>query len=214
MSPEANSIFESVEQTLTDAACSDDVAIQRVAIETALQKTKRLETIAPDYFNSLHVQGVLWYHHPDKNSERSQKVKHYLHAALKLNPKSQLTIQYLGYIHFDEGDFPTALRYFAQTDRQYFETEHKRWRWLKAWECEIVCKARMDNTNVGFDEIKAFTDACLEAHQAQYADPAVPSAIWSFITSDYGRSHPEYTRIRSHLEKFVKDIDNEFLLLH
>ena len=212
MSPEVDTILETAENALTEAACSDNLQTRRTIIEDALRQAKRLEEIAPDYFNTFHVQGVLWYHHPDKTSERSQQAKHYLIQALRLNPKSQLTIHYLGCIHFDEGDFSGALGYFSQTDRQYWETEGKRWRWLKAWECQIVCKARMDINSVSFCEIRKFTEACMRAHQAEYADPAVPFEVWSFVTSDYARSHPEYARIRSHLEKFVEDIDHGFLL--
>ena len=70
----------------------------------------------------------------------------------------------------------------------------------------------MDINSVSFCDIMEFTEACVQAHQAEYADPAVPSEVWSFITSDYARSHPEYARVRSHLEKFVKDIGHGFLL--
>src|SRR5690349_21298507 len=104
MSPEVDSIIKAAENALTEAACSDDLQTKRAIIEGALQRTKLLEEIAPDYFNTFHVQGVLWYHHPDRTPERSQKIRHYLLAALRLNPRSQFTSHYLGCIFFDEGD--------------------------------------------------------------------------------------------------------------
>lgn len=71
MSPEVDTLFEAAENAITEAACSNDPKNRRIIIEGALQNCKRLEAIAPDYFNTFHLQGVLWYHHPDKTIERS-----------------------------------------------------------------------------------------------------------------------------------------------
>lgn len=94
MSPEVDAILEAAENALTEEACSDDLQTRRTIIENALRQAKRLEEIAPDYFNTFHVQGVLWYHHPDKTSERSRQAKHYLMEALRLirNRSSLFTI--------------------------------------------------------------------------------------------------------------------------
>jgi hypothetical protein len=128
MSLEVDSIMKSIEEALVEAACSDEPCSKRIIIEKGLRQANRLEEVAPTYFNTFHVQGILWYHHPDKTPERVRNAMRYFLEALKLNPVSHFTIHYLGCLYFYEGDWANALHYFAQTDRQYFEAEDKRWR--------------------------------------------------------------------------------------
>src|SRR4051812_39312918 len=100
--------LQTIEDCLTDAAFAEEPATKRAAIERGMRAAQRLLETHRDHYQTYHALGVLWYHHPDKSSERTAKVKELLSHALALNPDSQFSIQYLAYIHFDERDYRTA----------------------------------------------------------------------------------------------------------
>jgi tetratricopeptide (TPR) repeat protein len=164
-SEEIDTIFEEVAQLLSDEACSESESEKRNIIQLGLDKASRLLEIAPDYYNTYHLLGLLWYHHPDRDSKRSRRIKTFLIRAVELAPQeSQFSVQYLGYIHFDEADYTEALKWFEQTDEDYFERDDKRWRWLKARELALVCRGRI-RRRVDLQEARSLASEYVRAEQ-------------------------------------------------
>lgn len=180
-SEEVDAICKDVEQLLTEEACSDGDDEKRAFIEQAFKRASRLFEIAPDNYATYHVHGVLWYHHPDKSTSRSQSIKDHLHRAVSMEPLNcQFSVQYLGYIYFDEENYAEALKWFERTDEEYFEENDMRWRWLKARELALVCRGRI-RRKIDLDAVRSLAGEYVRAEREDQNAP-LPIEISEFAS--------------------------------
>ena len=204
-------LLRGIEDCLTEAACADDSESARVAVERGMRTAQVLLKKFPDHYQAFHTLGVLWYHHPDKTPARASKVKELLKRALELNPASQFSIQYLAYVYFDERDYRTALGYYEQTDRKFFESEDQLWRWLKAWECSIACRIHLEPASLSTDEIQAFIGAYHET-ETEDESPKVQWELWESLQSLSPEYRARHAEIIATVREFIIASGNEFVL--
>lgn len=208
---EINTIFKEVDKLLIDEACSKCESEKRDLIQQGLEKASRLLEIAPDYHNTYHLLGLLWYHHPDKDSKRSQSIKAFLNRAIELAPnEGQFSVQYLGYIHFDEADYAEALKWFEQTDENYFERDDKRWRWLKARELALVCRGRIRG-RVDLEEARLLASEYVRAEQDGHSPP-LPTEISEFARESKDKNLEDSETFASIVVAMLSKLDLAFMV--
>ena len=210
-SEEIDIIFEEVEDLLTEEACSDSESEKREFIEQGLKRASRLLELAPDYHNKYHLHGLLWYHHPDKNQQRSQRTKQFLRRAVDLSPTdSQFSVQYLGYIHFDEDNYAEALKWFEQTDEDYFERDDRRWRWLKARELALVCRGKIGH-RIDLEQARSLASEYVRAERENH-NPALPTEIAEFARECIDQELKDSSALAAVVVTMLEDLDLKFLV--
>ena len=210
-SEQLDAIFEEVEKLLKDEACTDSDTERKVLVEKGLKRAAGLLELAPDYHNTYHLHGLLWYRHPDKGENRSRKIKEYLNRAVSMNlQESQFSIQYLGYIHFDEKNYSEALKWFERTDEAYFEEDDKRWRWLKARELALVCRGRIDR-RVDLEEARSLAAEYICAEEEDHC-PANPSEVSEFARDAIDDQLEDCEAFAAVVVFMLKESNMEFLI--
>ena len=169
---EIDALYSDAESLLVDESTTDDPDKKRSLVLDALSKARDLIQRCPDDPDFHHLLGVAWYHHPDESPERSVSIRNSLSHALSLDPSHQFANQYLGYINLDEADYETALKYFRNTDHEFFISTGQKWRSLKAIELGFVCELRLGRPidSVAFD---AFSSDFLAEERKDIANTAV-----------------------------------------
>lgn len=169
MSGEKSKFIEEIDQFLTDAICAEDEEKKIEFLQLAKIKGEEFLTEFPEDSDASHMMGLVIY--AFSGLEKLQIAEKYFAAAVKINPKNQFAIMYLGHCYFDTKRFSDALVYFEKINEDYFILDDKLWRIIKLHELILCCQIQ---TNLIDNFLEKFTQFINELKVTPDEDIPVP----------------------------------------
>ncbi len=140
-------------------------------IERALSLLAHCKEQYPTDANVRYSIGYAWYIHPERGVEQRRKAAEAFREALDLENDHQFALMYLGHVHFDEGDYSSALAYFEKVNIQrLLKDEVFAWRAAKVVEGQAAAKIRLGHVFGLRSDIQKLADLYLNLPGIEYRE--------------------------------------------